>query len=140
MRALSGSLRREPNRIAAPRFHPLSRQSFTMKRFAVVTVLGALAVALLLGQELRIQLQGHAPMEVMSVFPRETQPGQYQQVDQRQLEIYADQGWELVTVTPFVYRNEEHGSAGMSGPRPVVTQTYPAYFFRRPKAIRQAGR
>jgi hypothetical protein len=35
---------------------------------------------------------------------------------------------------PYVYRNEEHGDES-NHPRPVVTQTYPAYFFKRPKIV-----
>jgi hypothetical protein len=73
--------------------------------------------------------------DVRSVFPREVSPGKYEQVDQRALQALADQGWELVSVTPFVYRNEEHGPE-FQGPKPVVTQTYPAYFFKR---LRVAG-
>jgi hypothetical protein len=51
-------------------------------------------------------------------------------VDQRSLQSLADQGWELVSVMPYVYRNEERGPE-LQGPKPVVTQTYPAYFFKR---------
>ena len=36
-------------------------------------------------------------------------------------------------VAPFIYRNEEHNNGEMRGPKPVVTQTYPAYFFKRPR-------
>ncbi len=71
--------------------------------------------------------------DVQSVFPREVSPGMYEQVDQRTLQTLADQGWELVSVTPYIYRNEERGPV-LPGPRPVVTQTYPAYFFKRPRA------
>jgi hypothetical protein len=73
----------------------------------------------------------HIRMEVRSVFPREVTPGKYEQVDQRTLQTLADQGWELVSVMPYIYRNEERGPE-MQGPKPVVTQTYPAYFFKRP--------
>ena len=74
-------------------------------------------------------------LEVRSVFPRETTPGIYQQVPQGELQILANQGWELVSVMPYVYRNEEHGQE-LQGPRAVVTQTYPAYFFKR---VRPSG-
>lgn len=74
-------------------------------------------------------------LEVRSVFPREVTPGRYEQVDQRNLQMLADQGWELVSVMPYVYRNEERGPE-LQGPKPVVTQTYPAYFFKR---VRVAG-
>jgi hypothetical protein len=75
-------------------------------------------------------------LEVRSVFPREVTPGLYQQVDQRDLQLLAQQGWELVSVMPYIYRNEERGPE-LHGPKPVVTQTYPAYFFKR---VRMPGR
>ena len=71
-------------------------------------------------------------MEVRSVFPLEFSPGLYRQVEQSQLQLLAQQGWELVSVTPYIYRNEERGPE-LHGPKPVVTQTYPAYFFKRVK-------
>lgn len=73
---------------------------------------------------------GTVQMEVHSVFPREYSPGLYHQVEQIELQNLAQQGWELVSVMPYIYRNEEHGT-DLNGPKPVVTQTYPAYFFKR---------
>ena len=73
--------------------------------------------------------------DVRAVFPREISPGRFQQVDQHDLQTLAEQGWELVSVSPFVYLNEEHGGEGVH-PKPVVTQTYPAYFFKRIKPPR----
>ncbi len=75
---------------------------------------------------------GYVQFEVRSVFPRETSPGKYEQVREADLQSLATQGWELVSVMPYIYRNEEHGP-DMPGPRPIVTQTYPAYFFKRVK-------
>jgi hypothetical protein len=69
-------------------------------------------------------------LEVRSVFPREFSPGLYRQVEQSELQSLAQQGWELVSVMPYVYRNEERGPE-LHGPKPIVTQTYPAYFFKR---------
>ena len=66
--------------------------------------------------------------EFQAVQPVETSPGVFEQVPQSQLQLLADQGWELVSVAPFVIRNEEHGT---DTPKPVVTQFYPAYYFRR---------
>jgi hypothetical protein len=74
----------------------------------------------------------YAQYEVRSVFPRQVSPGMYAQVDQADLQSLAQQGWELVSVMPYVYRNEERGPE-LQGPKPVVTQTYPAYFFKRAK-------
>ncbi|PYT21237.1 MAG: hypothetical protein DMG57_39285 [Acidobacteria bacterium] len=78
----------------------------------------------------------HPPYEIKSVFPRETSPGQYRHVEQRELEAFADQGWELVSVMPYIDRNEERGNDNTK-PKPMVTQTYPAYFFKRPRIICQ---
>jgi len=90
-------------------------------------------LALLLAQRPDTVYTTHVPFETMSVFPRENPPGFYTQVDQRDLQNLANQGWELVGVAPYIYRNEERGS---SNPKAVVTQTYPAYFFKRARMIR----
>jgi hypothetical protein len=85
-----------------------------------------------------LRAQQHVPaygFDVLSVFPKEQGSGQYQQVEQRELQGLAEQGWELVSVTPFLYRNEEH-SPDARGIRPVVTQSYPAYFFKRARLSR----
>ncbi len=74
----------------------------------------------------------YPPYELKLVYPHETSPAQYEQVSARELQQLADQGWELVSVTPYIYRNEERGGA-LPAPRPMVTQTYPAYFFKRLK-------
>jgi hypothetical protein len=102
-----------------------------MKR---AVVLGSIAVAagLVLVAQQRIERPGY---EVRSVLPRETSPAQYRQVDQIELQTLADQGWELVAVVPYIYKNEERGTPDLA-PRPMVTQTYPAYFFKRPKLAR----
>jgi hypothetical protein len=41
----------------------------------------------------------------------------------------------LVAVVPYIYKNEERGTPDMA-PRPMVTQTYPAYYFKRLKPAR----
>jgi len=71
----------------------------------------------------------YSQYEVRSVFPREISPAMYEQVSQQEIQSLAGQGWELVSVVPYVYRNEERGTA--SNNKPAVTQTYPAYFFKR---------
>jgi hypothetical protein len=106
-----------------------------MKRIVVISLF-ALAAGIFLFAQQHNQPTQHAPLEVRAVFPRETLPGQYQQIDQRELDALAEQGWELVSVMPFVYRNEEHNNGEMKGPKPIVTQTYPAYFFKRVKLNR----
>ncbi|HEY3822915.1 MAG TPA: hypothetical protein VGL82_00060 [Bryobacteraceae bacterium] len=101
-----------------------------MKRIIPAIVLFAAAASLVWAQREWVTHEGLSHMEVRSVFPREVTPGKYEQVDQRSLQMLADQGWELVSVMPYIYRNEERGPE-LQGPKPVVTQTYPAYFFKR---------
>jgi len=93
------------------------------------------AAALVLWAQQRERPVALPAYELKSVLPRETSPAQYQQVDQRELQTLADQGWELVAVVPYIYKNEEHGTPDLA-PRPMVTQTYPAYFLKRPKPPR----
>jgi hypothetical protein len=111
-----------------------------MKRILIGLALLAAVTVLLMAQRDRYAVPdtvpGAAQLEVRSVFPREVTPGFYQQVDQRDLQLLAQQGWELVSVMPYIYRNEERGPE-LHGPKPVVTQTYPAYFFKR---VRLPGR
>jgi hypothetical protein len=71
----------------------------------------------------------YPPYQVTSLFPPEVAPASYRQVDQQQIQNLAAAGWELVSVVPFVMKNEERGSQTTN--RPLVTQTYPAYFLRR---------
>ena len=104
-----------------------------MRRSILAISLGAVAALLLWSQ--RAREIDHAPYEVRSIFPREVAPAQYQQVEPRDLRDLAEQGWELVAVVPYIYRNEERGTPAMA-PRPMVTQTYPAYFFKRLKTTR----
>ena len=70
-----------------------------------------------------------------SLMPRETSPAQYKQVEAREVQTLAGEGWELVAVVPYIYKNEERGTPDMA-PRPMVTQVYPAYFFKRLKVVR----
>jgi hypothetical protein len=102
-----------------------------MKRLFFGVFVGIVVVVIAWGQR-QASTSSYLPYEVRSVFPRETTPAHYEQVDQRELQQLADQGWELVSVTPYVYRNEERGGT-LPAPRPMVTQTYPAYFFKRIK-------
>jgi len=104
-----------------------------MRRIVLVFALGAVAMVLLMAQRERPHV--YAPYEFKSLLPREVSPAQYQQVDQRELESIAEQGWELVSVVPYIYKNEERGSPALA-PRPIVTMTYPAYFFKRLKVTR----
>ncbi len=105
-----------------------------MRRTAGVIALAGLAIAFLLAQQSGGQSESPA-YEVRALFPRETSPARYEQVEQRELQTLAEQGWELVSVAPYVYRNEERGGDSLH-PKPVVTQTYPAYFFKRVRPAR----
>jgi hypothetical protein len=107
-----------------------------MKRILVLSLtLATVAAAFVWAQsKAPAPVYAYAQYEVRSVFPRETSPAMYEQVSQQELQSLASQGWELVSVMPFVYRNEERGSA--SNNKPAVTQTYPAYFFKRVKLLK----
>jgi hypothetical protein len=99
-----------------------------MRKWLAILVVGLAGAVGLLAQ--RGRYLEAAPYEVKSVFPREVSPGRYQQVEQRDLTLLAEEGWELVSVTPFVYLNEERGNDVR---KPIVTQTYVAYYFKRVK-------
>ena len=73
--------------------------------------------------------------EVKALLPQEATPARYRQVSRQELDEATRDGWELVAVTPYVYLNEERGSRTDLA-RPMVTQTYPAYFFKRLKKDR----
>ena len=106
-----------------------------MKRIIVLSlVFLTAALAFVWAQQGKAPAAVYAQYEVRSVFPRETSPAMYEQVSQQEVQALAPQGWELVSVMPFVYRNEERG--GASNNKPGVTQTYPAYFFKRIKLLR----
>jgi hypothetical protein len=107
----------------------------TMKRTLLALALLLTAAILVWAQRERFAIPSPYPqLEVRSVFPREISPGKYEQVEQRELQTLAQQGWELVSVMPYIYRNEEHGPE-LQGPKPVVTQSYPAYFFKRVRLL-----
>ena len=97
-----------------------------MRQSIVVIAICAAGVALWAQRERVVE---HPAYEIRAVFPRETAPAMYQQVDPRELQALADQGWELVGVVPYIYKNEERGTPAMA-PRPMATQTYPAFYFK----------
>jgi hypothetical protein len=101
-----------------------------MKRILLACSLLALgALAVLLAQPAAHRgLTDYPAWELKTVLPREISPARYQQVEPWLLESAARDGWELVGVTPYVYQNEERGPDGR---KQVVTQTYPAYYFKR---------
>jgi hypothetical protein len=102
-----------------------------MSRFFGLCVVVLILSILLWAQVSKTPAPAYPQWEVHSLFPRETSPAIYQQVSQQEIESLATQGWELVSVVPYVIRNEERGSASTN--KPAVTQAYPAYFFKRAK-------
>jgi hypothetical protein len=101
-----------------------------MKRISIaIFMLATAAGAIVWAQQSKAPAPVYPPFEVRSVFPRETSPAMYEQVSQQEIQNLSGQGWELVSVVPYVYRNEERGPAPNN--KPAVTQTYPAYFFKR---------
>ena len=106
-----------------------------MKRMIVLGLILTMGAAVFVwAQQSKAPATVYAQYEVRSVFPRETSPAMYEQVSQQELQSLASQGWELVSVTPYVYRNEERGTAPNN--KPGVTQTYPAYFFKRGRLLK----
>jgi len=78
--------------------------------------------------------------EITAVLPREISPARYAQVSEGELNRMAEEGWQLVSVAPYVLLNEERGPEDR---RESVTQTYPAYYFQRSRPatpIRPASR
>ncbi|MBM3812866.1 MAG: hypothetical protein FJW20_14670 [Acidimicrobiia bacterium] len=101
-----------------------------MQRTWFVLPLFALATLLLHGQR-----QREFPLwEMRAVTPQEVSPARYKQVESWELDRMERDGWELVSVAPFVLQNEERGPEGR---KLVVTQTYPAYYFKRLKPARE---
>lgn len=103
-------------------------------RRGLIVIVACAALAFLVWAQRDRQVNGPT-YEVKSLFPRETTPAQYQQVDMREMQSLAADGWELVAVVPYIYKNEERGTPELA-PRPMVTQTYPAYYFKRLKPVR----
>jgi hypothetical protein len=100
-----------------------------------VLLIGFCAAAALLVWAQRERPADHPAYEVKSLMPRETAPAQYRQVDAAEIQGLAGDGWELVAVVPYIYKNEERGTPDLA-PRPMVTQVYPAYYFKRLKTAR----
>jgi hypothetical protein len=107
-------------------------ENTNMKKIIVLSfTLAIVAAAFVWAQQTKGPVAAHPQYEVHAVFPHETSPAMYEQVSQQEIQTLASQGWELVSVMPFVYRNEERGPALNN--KPAVTQGYPAYFFKRVK-------
>jgi hypothetical protein len=91
-----------------------------------------IATAALLGAAVFVYSQApvrkvpYPAWETRVVTPREIAPARYAQVQQRDLDMVAADGWDLVAVAPYVLLNEARGTK-----QDTVTQTYPAYYFKR---------
>lgn len=92
----------------------------------VLLVVVAVPLSLLLGQ--RQKISEPPPFEYRALLPHEFKPGQFQLVDRHEIERLSRQGWELVSMSPFVLLNEEHKKGTESG---TLTQVYNSYHFRR---------
>ncbi len=102
-----------------------------MKR-AWIPLLFLVAGLILFGQQSRTD-SSSIRWEHKALLPTETSPARYTQVQEWEIRAVAEQGWELVSVSPYVYLNEERGPDGR---KLMVTQTYPGYYFKRPKRER----
>jgi hypothetical protein len=97
----------------------------------------AAAVALVWGQREQFAPSRDTPTwEYRALLPQETRPGVYTQVDWFNVVSLGSQGWELVSVTPYVIRNDERQYKSDETPK-VVTQNYLAYYFRRPRVLQR---
>jgi hypothetical protein len=106
-----------------------------MRRAILISALAIAAVVLVWAQQSKAPAPYvYPPYEVRLLFPREVTPARYEQVKPQDVQALAAQGWELVSAMPYIYRNEERGDELNN--KPMVTQTYPAYFFKR---LRVAG-
>ena len=68
--------------------------------------------------------------EYRHLEPQEVSPGAYQQVDWSLVTSLGAQGWELVSVSPWVMRNDIHQPRKEGEPK-LVTQNYMAFYFKR---------
>lgn len=102
-----------------------------MRKIWLAIPAAAAAAALLLAQRHSLAPpRGVAPWEYRALLPQEIGPGVYRQVEWFQVVEMGNQGWELVSVTPYVIRNDERKYKGEENPR-IVTQNYLAYYFKR---------
>jgi hypothetical protein len=102
---------------------------------ALLLLLTTATVVLVAQQQTRSRpvSSGQYPQwEVKVLNPQEIAPGRFSQVRPYELDEMATEGWELVSMTTFVLRNEEHEGA-KGGERPIVTQAYMSYAFKRLK-------
>lgn len=129
---------------------PVASVTLCMKKLLLVCLLAGVALLvaqLVSGQQRRVgpgravgggaQASVFAPYEMMSVYPAELSNGEFEQVDPAQLQSLSADGWQLVAVAPYAYRNEGHAVTAQptEPPPPLVTQVYLAYFFQRSRMM-----
>ncbi|MBI5083971.1 MAG: hypothetical protein HZB13_05165 [Acidobacteria bacterium] len=91
--------------------------------------------ALVWGQRERLAPAREIPTwEYRALAPQEMGKGRYQQVSWDMVQSLGAQGWELVGVTSWVIRNDEH-LGSLDAPPKVVTQNYVAYYFKRQRPM-----
>ena len=107
-----------------------------MKLASGITLCLALAGLLVWGQRARDAMpHPNTPTwEYRALVPEEISVGHYKQVEWFDVQSLGLQGWELVSVTSYVIRNDEHKGKVEGMPR-IVTQNYMAYYFKRPKPV-----
>ena len=99
---------------------------------ALVFLIATALVVVAQQQRPRALPSGQYPQwEVKVLEPHEIAAGRYVQIRSYELDDMAAEGWELVAMTNYVLRNEEH--EGPKGERPMVTQAYQSYAFKRLK-------
>ena len=104
--------------------------------------IAATAVCVILALTIWAQNERHAPppnlptWEYRALVPIEISAGKYHQVDFFEVQSMGAQGWELISVTPWVIRNDEHKGSS-EGMEKVVTQNYLGYFFKRPRPLQK---
>jgi len=110
-----------------------------MKLTSIIALSLALAGAIVWGQRDRSGAPPppNAPSwEYRYLLPEETSVGVYKQVEWFDVQSLGLQGWELVSVTPWVIRNDEH-KGQVEGMPKVVTQNYLGYYFKRPRPVQR---
>lgn len=99
-----------------------------MSRTAVAAIFLSLALLAVAFSQRRPASEEYPPWEIKTLLPTEYRPARYQHVDDRTIQATAAEGWELVSVTPYAYLNEERGKENT-----MVTQVYHSYHFKRLK-------
>jgi hypothetical protein len=104
----------------------------TRSSTALIATAALLGAAFFVYSQPQRRAPEYPPWETKVLTPVEVTPAHYVQVSQRDIDVAAADGWELVSVAPFVLLNEARGKER----RDTVTQSYAAYYFKRPRRDR----